>query len=200
MKKLFLLILFLPLFSFAQPVADYYIGAITYDTTNHTCCVEFFDSSSSNVSIVSYLWNFGDGTPLVTTPDYLHCFSDTGVFEVCLFIHDSNGYADTSCCNFNFLDLDSAFLDCDSLTGIFGIAQREIQFSPNPTSASFTIKGLEDLSFELSIFNTLGNIVYRRTINHSSASCDIGNFSRGIYLVMIETGDGMLFTKKIIVQ
>jgi hypothetical protein len=200
MKKLFILIFFLPLFSFAQPVADYYIGAITYDTTNHTCCVEFFDSSSSNVSIASYLWDFGDSTPFCTAPDCIHCYTDTGVFEVCLVIHDSTGVSDTKCCNFNFLDLDSAFLDCDSLTGIFGIAEKEIQFSPNPTSGTFTINGLEDISFELTIINTVGNLVYRKAINHNSPSCDIENFSPGIYLVMIETKDGMWLSKKIIVQ
>jgi hypothetical protein len=200
MKKFFILIFFLPLFSFAQPVADYYIGAITYDTTNHTCCVEFFDSSSSNFSIASWYWYFGDGTAPVTTPDYVHCFTDTGVFEVCLIIQDSIGVSDTKCCNFNFLDLDSAFLDCDSLSAIFGIAKREIQFSPNPTSGGFTINGLEDISFELSIINTLGNIVYRKAFNHNSPSCDIENFSPGIYLVMIETKDGMWLSKKIIVQ
>jgi len=200
MKKLFFLIFFLPLISFAQTNAGYYTGAITYDTTNHTCCVEFLDSSSSNVSLMAWWWYFGDSTAPVTVPDYTHCFTDTGVYEVCLHVTDMNGVSDVQCCNFNFLDPDSAFLDCDSLTGTFEIFSDKIRLSPNPSKGSFTISGMQERNFEVRIINHLGKVVYNRYFNDGSTSCKIENLSPGTYIVMLLTREGILTRKQIVVQ
>ena len=200
MKKLFCLIFFLPLFSIAQPNAGYYVNTITYDTTNHTCCAEFIDSSISNISLVAWYYYFGDGTAPVTVPDYTHCFTDTGVFEVCLFIDDSIGGSDSCCCMFHFQDLDSAFLVCDSLTGIFETASNSFQVFPNPSTGSFTIRGLNNKGFDLDIFSAQGNSIYRKTFDRGQASQPIENLSPGIYLVMIRTEDGKLSCNKIIVM
>jgi len=199
MKKLFFLSFLFPLFSFAQPDAGYYINTITYDTTNHTCCVEFVDSSSSNVSIGSWYYYFGDGTAPVTVPNYTHCFTDTGVYEVCLVVQDSNGDSDSSCCLLHFQDLDSAFLVCDSLTGIFETATSRFQLFPNPSAGSFTIKGIYATSYELSIISAQGDIIYINAYDGSSAAHTIENLSPGIYLVVIRTEDSILVNKKIIV-
>lgn len=55
-----------------------------------------FDASDSSVSagiIVSYLWNFGDGTGTVTTgnPVVQHTFAASGVYVVTLTVTDSGG-------------------------------------------------------------------------------------------------------------
>lgn len=56
----------------------------------------FNDSSTiSNGNIVSWSWNFGDGTPLATQPDQSHLFSSAGTYNVTLIVSSNNACSDT---------------------------------------------------------------------------------------------------------
>jgi len=60
-----------------------------------------FDASASTPdggTIVSYIWNFGDGTPEVTEtdPTITHLFTSNGTFNVTLTVVDSEGLNDTT--------------------------------------------------------------------------------------------------------
>jgi len=55
------------------------------------------DSSSSPNSIVSYSWNFGDGSTPSTLANQTHTFANYGNYNVCLTIADNNGCSNTSC-------------------------------------------------------------------------------------------------------
>jgi len=60
-----------------------------------------FDASASTPNggtIVSYVWNFGDGTPEVTEADPVttHVFTSNGTFNVTLTVVDSEGLSDTT--------------------------------------------------------------------------------------------------------
>lgn len=58
--------------------------------------VYFNDLSWSNTSIISYFWNFGDGT--ASTQQYpLHTFAASGVYTVCLSIISSDSCTSTYC-------------------------------------------------------------------------------------------------------
>jgi hypothetical protein len=207
MKKVFYLIFFLPLFSFVQTNAGYYINTITYDTTNHSCCVEFIDSSSSIFPLVSWVWYFGDSTAPCTAPNCMHCFTDTGVFEVCLIVTDSNGVKDTSCCNFNFLDLDSAFLDCDSLTGIFAPTAEDFQFSPNPANDFMNITFALNKSARVGIalYDLTGRMMKmisedRKISGMHKELIDLRGISNGIYLLQVTVDDVPITSKRIIIN
>jgi PKD repeat protein len=59
-----------------------------------------FDASASTPdggTIISYVWNFGDGTPIVETnqPVVTHVYTETGDYLVTLNVTDSEGRWDT---------------------------------------------------------------------------------------------------------
>ncbi|MDT7827289.1 malectin domain-containing carbohydrate-binding protein [Pricia sp. S334] len=56
-----------------------------------------FDSSGSDddTGIVSYDWDFADGTPMVSGAEVSHTFTTSGTFEVTLTVADAEGETDT---------------------------------------------------------------------------------------------------------
>jgi gliding motility-associated-like protein len=90
----------------SSPVANIVIHGVTaaFNFEGRNCQgdeITFKDqsTSSSNNSINSWVWNFGDGTSPVTlttpTPKYVHAFNDMKVFPVSLTVSDANGCAST---------------------------------------------------------------------------------------------------------
>jgi PKD repeat protein len=59
----------------------------------------FFDVSSipPGNTITSRSWDFGDGTPLATTPDPWHTYASPGEYHVCLSITTNTGCTSTEC-------------------------------------------------------------------------------------------------------
>lgn len=76
--------------------------AFFYTNGNEGCApltITFTDSSFSTSAITSYEWHFGDGTPNISGPTdtiVTHTYTNTGLFESYLVIHNANGCTDTS--------------------------------------------------------------------------------------------------------
>jgi len=69
------------------PVANF-----SADTACRGSLTTFTDLSTANAaSIISYSWDFGDGTPLNTQPSPTHTYANYGQFVVTLTIINSNG-------------------------------------------------------------------------------------------------------------
>jgi PKD repeat protein len=49
-------------------------------------------------TIISYQWDFGDGTPNVSGSSVFHTFAATGTYEVSLTVTDNQGAVDTDTC------------------------------------------------------------------------------------------------------
>ena len=73
----------------APPTPCNMVAAFVADTTMQSNLVSFFDQSTSNVTIESYSWNFGDGsTSNLANPT--HQFTSAGNYTVCLTIQGSS--------------------------------------------------------------------------------------------------------------
>jgi len=93
MKRILLILSFLPLFSLAQgPTAFFYPPNIT------GCCDDpiFYDDMSmmGTSAIVSWMWDFGDGN-ISTSQFPFHIYSSPGSYAVSLTVTDANGLSDT---------------------------------------------------------------------------------------------------------
>ena len=63
---------------------------------NHTLDVNFSDQSGSQNPIISWFWDFGDGTTS-TEQNPTHTYAQAGTYVVCLTINDDNECSDIYC-------------------------------------------------------------------------------------------------------
>jgi hypothetical protein len=79
-----------------------------------------------------------------------------------------------------------------------GDLTHSISIFPNPSNGNFTIKNNFAPNFEIVIFNSLGQKIYRREkINEIAFDVDLNNQPNGIYLVQI-ISDGKVYSQKIL--
>lgn len=53
------------------------------------------DTSTDDVAVVSYLWDFNDGSPTSSAANPTHTFTVAGTYEVALTVEDAEGLSDT---------------------------------------------------------------------------------------------------------
>ena len=59
--------------------------------------IHFLDNSTPAGQVVSWHWDFGDGSPAATTHDPWHLYANPGIYSVCLTIATSTGCTSTKC-------------------------------------------------------------------------------------------------------
>jgi hypothetical protein len=78
-----------------------------------------------------------------------------------------------------------------------------INIYPNPSTGLFTVefKRVKENNSNISIVNSIGNVVFseKLIIGEFSKQIDLSNFSKGIYLIELQTEIG-IYKKKIILQ
>ncbi|MBT8183331.1 MAG: PKD domain-containing protein [Eudoraea sp.] len=65
-------------------------------------------NSTDDVAVVSYLWDFDDGTATSTEEDPSHTFTNAGIYDVSLTVEDSEGLEDSASVSIVVVDLQSA--------------------------------------------------------------------------------------------
>ncbi|QEE17078.2 PKD domain-containing protein [Promethearchaeum syntrophicum] len=76
-----------------EPEADFTASSIQVIQNGY---LNFTYTGSEGNGLVSYSWDFGDGTPLSTEFNPTHQFLETGIFTVSLTVVDSDGDASTA--------------------------------------------------------------------------------------------------------
>ena len=83
-----------------------------------------------------------------------------------------------------------------SPTGVEELEAGEVMVYPNPTTARFTVEASE--MTHVSVFNTLGQVVYEANCEGNVTEINLSNVETGIYMVRIDTKTGSV-TKRITV-
>jgi len=83
---------------------------------------------------------------------------------------------------------------------INSVVMQSLQIFPNPTNKNVTISFNVAQSMEttISIFNTLGKVVYSKSnnvVNNFSTTIDVSTFAAGIYIVEVSNGNGKAVKK-----
>jgi hypothetical protein len=84
-----------------------------------------------------------------------------------------------------------------STLGIAGVAGGGIQIYPNPSHGSFTIDGLLGES-QIIIYNSFGEQLFTQKVEGSSTRVEMETQAKGVYLIKIETLNGIYHHKVII--
>jgi PKD repeat protein len=151
--------------------------AFGYTATGQT--VVFSDSSNG---AISWLWLFGDGNAsFAQNPTYT--YSGTGTFNVSLIV--SNGLCDPE-------TLTTAItITATGLSGVEG--DTEMNLYPNPAKENTTLLfNSTSQTADLFILNAMGAVVLQKQISVGKSGrfeevLDLKQFSRGVYLIRINT-------------
>jgi len=100
--------------------------------------------------------------------------------------------------NWTDIDAQTSFSENCSTLGIDEVTVLDtVSLYPNPSSAVFHIKGLQETS-QIKIYDINGRTILTTSITNNQ-SVDVSNLSKGMYLVNISNPKGQT-TKKLIIK
>ena len=163
-------------------VANFGVGALGGGS------YQFTDSTSATV--LTWLWDFGDGSPVDNTQNPTHVYASPGDYQVCLTV--SNG------CNSDMI--------CDSVSFVVGIddfyASDYVKVYPIPANKQFNVSVPSNyFGGTIIITDVVGQqlklveIERQEKINVSTEG-----ISSGIYFVSVDYGGERVFTKRIVID
>ncbi len=155
---------------------NYSINAFTVDFTNHT------------VNYCMAVWYFGDGDSSHSQHP-IHTYSDTGTYTITLIV-----WAGTSS--------DTIEMQI-KITGTVGVGNKpatanspQIKIYPNPATSTIHIYSMTSNISYLTVMNLSGKDILRTT----QTEINVAQFSRGLYFIRLELGNGENVVRKIVVQ
>jgi PKD repeat protein len=155
--------------------------------------VQFSDQSTGSPN--AWDWDFGDGnTSIVQNPK--HSFNNTGLYTVKLKV-----------CNGNTCDTTTKVDYINVLPN--GLVEVGVVFSaklyPNPNDGNFTLE-IHDKSthqLQIHVYNSTGSEVYFENFESKGQTfkqLQLSVLSKGIYHLIINSNDGIIYKEKLVIQ
>ncbi len=156
------------------------ISNYTIDATNSPV-ISFINTSAD---ATSYSWNFGDGSPLDTSPNPTHTYTSNGNFTVVLTATNScNSSTNSQTVNI-------------ATVGIADLNTSGISIYPNPSATGmFEISAGNADKKVVTVFNIVGEQLMEKEFSSSRSVIDLSNYTAGLYFVSIVSDN-----KKIVKQ
>ncbi len=183
---------------------DYYLDTIvvTGVPSPATCAAGFViypDTVTNDVTVVNsstgnnltYLWNFGDGSPTSSLVTPTHTYPTSGPFYLCLTVNDGAGCIDMYCDSvgengvvFKTGGFTINVIASPIVTDIKDInLNRELTIFPNPTSTQLTFNS--DMKVQrISITDITGKQV--KSFIPNLNTIDVKDLSNGIYFIKLD--------------
>ncbi|PSK90112.1 PKD domain-containing protein [Taibaiella chishuiensis] len=139
-------------------------------------------------SVESYLWDFGDGTATSTLTSPTHTYAASGYYTVTLKVFNGCSQYETS-----------LLIHVDNATGIVTLGKDEanVILYPNPANGFINLENRStDIRLqEVTVFNTLGAVVYKAQLSGNRSQLPTSRFAAGIYSLRILTDKGFVVRK-----
>jgi hypothetical protein len=169
---------------------------------------------STAANIVSYTWDFGDGSATYTGLNFLHTYPSNGPYNLCLSILDDAGCSSTYC---DSIMVDNSGVLSGKTNSGFSIQMgdgsditqgptainelkniEKVQLYPNPAKSSvmiiFQAEELEKAS--LAIYDLTGKLILNEDIQvvngQNEHNLNLSEFSSGVYLIQIKNNSGSI--------
>lgn len=153
---------------------------------------EAVELSANDKGITSFIWNFGDGSPLNYSPNPSYLYAVAGTYPVVLIA--SNGVCTDS----------SSQMVTVELATVLGLTETANNESVGITSHDGTVDLLfsmkEETNVKVEVYNSAGQkIIADRNTNvyRNKLSYDFKGISAGVYYFSIHTADGKTIIKKL---
>jgi len=154
-------------------------------------------------------WSWGDGS---TSSGFypVHTYSAAGYYNICLTVSLSCGSQSTTCNNTNIYKTTTNVTNNNMLTvsvkntSAVGIKinqtyLQDVILYPNPNKGSFNINlsASKNEIYNVEIYNSLGQLIYKSTISNEQSTINIEGNSAGLYYVKLK-GEGSSKTFKFV--
>jgi len=145
-------------------------------------------NQSTGSGNLSFVWNWGDGSPSSSGNNPSHVYSTAGLYNICVTVSDGNGCTD-SYCDTTFVTRSDTIIYIDVVfflpyyLKVKNIEAKDdlIMLYPNPSNGIFMIKNSESIH-SIEIFNMLGDLLLTQG---NAKIIDLQNYPKGIYLARI---------------
>lgn len=142
----------------------------------------------------TFKWDFGDGSPVNTSQNPSHTYSDTGEYTVQLIVCDGN------CCDTATYKV----LVKDTTTGITQGIDGSFVLYPNPTTNQFTLDIQMNSSMEMSmdLYDIRGKIMKQEdfgVVSYMNKKIDVSELASGVYILRLKTPTGIV-NKRLIIK
>ncbi len=161
-------------------------------------CINFTDQTLN--SPTSWNWTFTGGSPSSSTsqnPTSI-CYSTAGTYQVSLTATNSDG-SDT--------EIKTAHITVNTCLGVEDLSFiNSLSIYPNPNTGNFMIEMdiTKVANFQIKLLNVIGQTVYEEKVNSRSGiyqkEINLSGHGEGIYFLSIETKEGVIRKKVLIVQ
>ncbi|RQO29844.1 hypothetical protein DBR32_14780 [Taibaiella sp. KBW10] len=143
---------------------------------------------SGSTPYTSLSWNFGDGSPAVSSANPIHTYSSSGNYTVCVTVTNACG----------------SHTYCHALsTGELGIAPMsgfpEISIYPNPVTEEIRIKNIAT-EMTMEVYTTTGIRVFKTLLQRNQEQVNVSQLSPGIYLIRLINKEGRQGTARFVKQ
>ena len=89
--------------------------------------------------------------------------------------------------------------DPSTAVSVSEVKQNIFNVYPNPTSGVFNLELNDNKSYDISIFNSLGQKVYNNIVNSTSMLIDLEKLESGVYTIELQNSD-IVYTERIIIE
>jgi parallel beta-helix repeat protein len=139
----------------------------------------------------TYVWNFGDGSPEVTSNFVQHTYTQNGIYTVTLSLE--------GICDGAILTIERT-VDVFDAAGTTGINDQETNnqwnLYPNPGRTYLVVENKAGLIIKnAAVYNVAGQKVFSETGNGPKMTINTENFTSGLYLLKVETKNGWVIRK-----
>jgi hypothetical protein len=171
---------------FVRPLPNGIINAVHGDTATYT-----FNILNPQY-IISYVWDFGDASPLVSGNIVQHRYVQNGQYLVSVTL---NGECEDSTISSRTVEV------FDVPVGGTGIQQigktKDLTLYPNPAKDLVIVENLGNLNLQhITVYNVIGQTVYNANAeNKMKHKIDVSGLVPGMYTVRIETSGGIVVRK-----
>ena len=83
-------------------------------------------------------------------------------------------------------------------TGLTTFHQTKVQIYPNPSEGHFTLKSEGEIIENLSVQNSLGELILSQKVNNDLFEVDLTSHSKGLYFIIIETKDAVIVERVVV--
>lgn len=151
---------------------------------------------------IEFLQNTVPSNEILVNGDYLISKNTAAGYQWYSNFNKIDGATDRFL-NFNGLqgviNVVTASTPCNNISSDFvitGLAENSFEVYPNPTTGVITIQ--TELPFTLQVFNTLGQLMKKEDIGHSSRDVDLTNLSEGVYFLLLESSTGVIVERIVV--